>query len=676
MVVQVNDLIDYFDNRTIACGLVLDVDDRKLRVLSEAGKEISLSKSRVLISGKHPGFPHDKARDQQALSLQQISKHREELKGLINLQELWEVVSGEIREIEPNELAELCLGKDMGPDGPASLLRAIIDDKVFFKLRNAKIGVPLPDQVDQALKQREKERERAQFLADCADFLACFKDQVKPGLKSAPTGFIPLLEQAAMQGPDWVEMKVVKDLFARAGLPSQWDPFFVLVKMGAWDEDENLRLRVDQIPINFSDDAEKCALLAAKKPFDDHSSDMTTLHSITVDSPATLDIDDAISLVIDGDTIQLGVHITDVAHFVEAGSVLDLEVRQRAISLYLPDVTIPMIPRGLSEGAASLVAGRLRPCISVIARFNADFELEEFQIVPVVINVKERLTYEEIEERIRQGSPVEHLMFRLATALRRKRIDAGAIIFKDPELAVHVNEDKAIEVIVRDREASSQILVSEFMILANSLFASFLMDKGIPALFRTQPPPSERIETKEYYDPVESYRSKKYLAKGDIVTKAAPHATLGLDAYTTATSPLRRYADLVVQRQLRAGLGLPEKEWDENELEKLLGETSYRIDQASLMERERTRYFLLKYLTEKKHVDFEAIVLHRFPRFHLVYLSELAHRAVLRTPPGVNLNPYDRAKVRIEKVVPREDKLILSLVSLLPDCDHAHRAGL
>jgi len=674
MIVQVNDLIDYFDNRAIACGMVLGIDDRKLRVLSEAGKEISLSQSRVLMSGKHPGFPHDKARDQQALSLQRISKHREELKSLINLKELWEVVTGETKEIEPTELAELCLGRNMGPDGPASLIRAIIDDKIFFKLRNGKIGVPHPDQVDQALKQREKDRERTRFLADCAEFLACFRDQATPRLESAPEGLKPLLEQAAIQGPDWAEMKVVKELFARAGLPSQWDPFFVLVRMGIWDEDVNLRLRMDQVPTSFSGDAERAALAAAKKPFRDHSWDMTALHAVTVDSSATMDIDDALSLVVDGNKIRLGIHITDVAHFVEAGSMLDLEVRQRAISLYLPDLTIPMIPRSLSESSASLVVGEPRPCISVMARFNANFELEHFEVVPVVIRVKERLTYEEIDARVQQGSVTEHLMFRLAGALRQKRLEGGAIIFRDPELAVHVNEDKAIEVVVRDREASSQVLVSEFMILANSLFASFLMDRGIPALFRTQPAPSEKIEIKEYYDPVESYRSKKNLAKGDIVTKAAPHATLGLSAYTTATSPLRRYTDLVVQRQLRAGLGLPERELDERELEKLLSETCYRIDQAALMERERTRYFLLKYLADKKHADFEAIVLHRFPRFYLVYLKEFAHRAALRTPPGINLNPYDRAIVRIEKVVPREDKLILSLVSLLPECNHVGRS--
>ncbi len=676
MVIQQNDIIDYFDNKDIACGVVLDVDDRKLRVLSQIGKEISVSQARVLTSGKHPLFAQDKSRDEQIRSLQKISSHREELKNLINLEELWEVVSGETKEIDPNDLAELCMGRDTGPDGPASLLRAIIDDKIFFKLRNAKIGIPAPEQVDQALRQREKERERAEFLAHCAEFLADLKDPKQPCAISPPQGLLQLLKQAAMQGADWVEMKIVKDLFARAGLPSPWDPFTVLVKMGIWDEDENLGLHMNQVSIEFSDHAEKHARLAVKKPFHDHFYDTSALHTITVDSVATMDIDDAISLSIEGDKIVLGIHITDVAHFVERDSPLDLEIRQRAISLYLPDLTIPMIPKVLSEGAASLVSGRSRPCISVMASFSRDFQLQEFQIVPGVINVEERLTYDEIDDRIRKGSLKEERMFRLANALRQRRIGNGAIIFKDPELAVHVHEDKTIEVTVRDREASSQILVSEFMILANSLFASFLLEKGIPALFRTQPPPTEKIQIGEEYDPVESYRSKKNLVKGDIITKGAPHATLGLQAYTTATSPLRRYADLVVQRQLRAGLGLPESPLDERELDRILGEISFRMDQASLMERERTRYFLLKYLTQKKHVDFEATVLHRFPRFYLVYIKELAHRAVLRTPPGVNLNPHDRAVVRVEKVAPREDKLILSLVDLLPEYYQTSRAGL
>jgi exoribonuclease-2 len=146
-----------------------------------------------------------------------------------------------------------------------------------------------------------------------------------------------------------------------------------------------------------------------------------------------------------------------------------------------------------------------------------------------------------------------------------------------------------------------------------------------------------------------------------------PHSTLGLDAYATATSPLRRYPDLLLQRQVKSFLERGKPLLERCELEKILVETSYPLERAVSLERERQRYFLLKYLQQRKDEEFEAIVLQRFPKFHLVQITELVFNAPLSTPNSLSLNPYDQAIIRIEKVNPREDKLSLSLVKLLED---------
>jgi exoribonuclease-2 len=244
-------------------------------------------------------------------------------------------------------------------------------------------------------------------------------------------------------------------------------------------------------------------------------------------------------------------------------------------------------------------------------------------------------------------------------------VATGAIIFRDLELSVRVDKDGRIDFSVRDRENRSQILVSEMMILANSLFAHFLTQHNLPGIFRSQQPASEKIELGEQYDPVLSYRSRKVLAKGDMGPDPAPHSTLGLDCYTTATSPLRRYQDLLVQRQIKSFLETGKALLDRPELEGILLELSYPLERASVLERERTRYFLLKYLQAHRDENFEAVVLQRFPRFHLVQIVQFGLNAALMTPDSLILNPYDKVLVRIEKIRPREDKLSLSLVRLL-----------
>jgi exoribonuclease-2 len=666
MDIHKNDVIDYYDGRKISCGLVLDSDDRRLRILTDQGKEQKISPNRVLISGKHPNVPLGGSRDEQVRELKKISGHREELKNRIDLRELWEVVGAETGEIGSADLAELVFSGPPDPDGSASLLRAIFEDRLYFKIRPEGIEVPSPERVEQALAQREKERERQNFVAYSADFLARLKDSEAMDPASAPEGLIEMLEEAALYGRDWATMKPVKDIFSQAGLGPRWDPFRVLVILGVWMEDENVSLRAEKIPVDFSPDAEEEARKASLIPLPAALEDLSRHRLITIDSEFTRDVDDALSIDQEGGDIVIGIHITDVANFVAHDSKLDAEIRQRSTSIYLPDMTIPMIPQVLSEQAASLSVGEDRPALSVLVRMGQESSVKDFRIVRSKIKIAQRLSYEEADERIMDSNSDEAKMYGAACELRARRVASGALIFKDPELSVRIAENGKIEVSTRDRETPSQILVSEMMILANGLFAMFMKEHNVPGIYRVQPPPLEKVTLGEQHDPVLSYRCKKVLARGSLSTEPESHSTLGLDLYTTATSPLRRYPDLLVQRQVVSALETGKPLLQKDELERILDQISYRVDRAALVERERQRYFLLKYLMQMRRGDeFEAVVLQKFPRFHLVQILEFGINAALSTPNNLALNPYDRAIIRIEKISPREDKLSLGLVRLV-----------
>jgi exoribonuclease-2 len=660
-----NQVVDYYDSRKIGCGLILDTDDRRLRNLTEHAKESNISVSRILISTYDPDFPFSANRDQQVSRLKEISRQREELKNQINLRELWEVVGPETGSVGIEDLTELLFGRNQDMNSAPSLLRAIQDDRIYFKILPDRIEVPTPDRVQQALTQREKERERANFMAKSAEFLVGLKDGEGVRADSAPDGLIDMLEEAAGEGSEWVTLKPIREIFSRAGLPQGWDPFRVLVKLGIWSEDENITLRVEDVPVEFSPEAEAEALDNAKKIVSIPQRELLQEEVITIDAVSTRDVDDALSLHYEGDEAILGVHITDVAHFIDHDTLLDREIRRRATSIYLPESTIPMIPPVLSEKAASLEKGEIRPALSLLMRLGPDLKLRDYTIKESNIRVSQRLSYESVDGRILDSDSTEAALFRIAIAFRNERVAQGALIFKDPELSVHVTEDKEIGVSVRERESPSQVLVSELMIQANRLFAHFLEGRKIPAFFRSQPAPLEKITLGDEYDPVASYRAKRALARGDLNTEPGAHSTLGLAAYATATSPLRRYTDLIVQTQIKRVLKSDRPLLNREALESILEEISYPLERAALMERQRQRYFLLKYLEQRRHEEWEAIVLHRFPGFHLVQLTRFFLNAALHTPNNLVLAPYDRAIVQIEKINPRDDKLILSLVKLL-----------
>lgn len=662
MKIQQSDIIDFYDGRRIGCGLILDVNDRRVRLLTDQGKESTVSANRVLTAGKVPSFPVTGTRDEQVHRLKEIYRQREELKNTIQLGELWDVVGLETRKIEAEDLTELFFGGSPDLNHISSLLRAIFEDRVYFKIRPDGIEVPTPERVEQAFIQREKEVARTTLIADSAEVLARLRKGLRVSPEEVSRSFIRMLEEAALLGKEWITLKTVKEIFSEAGSPPDWDPFRVLVELGVWSEHENIRLRAEGIPVEFSPDALAAAEEAASQALFESGADLTGLHTVTIDAVTTRDVDDALSITREGEDFIVGIHITDAAHFVEQDSALDLEIRGRATSIYLPDMTIPMLPAVLSEEAASLTVSHQRPAVSVLLTCGPDLNVKHHTIMQSKVRIRERLSYEDADDRIGAPGSDEAMMSSIAAALRRKRVAGGATIFKDPEISVRVGEDDAIEVIRRDRESPSQILVSEMMILANSLFASFLKEKNVPGIFRSQPPPIEKIVLGDEYDPVLSYRARRAMSRGDLSTTPAHHDTLGVHAYTTATSPLRRYVDLVMQRQIKAILQGESPPVDKNGMEAILTEISFKLERATLMERERQRYFLLRHLEQRKGEQFQAVVLYQFPKFYLVQICELGLNAALSITGGMSLHPHDRVIIKIEKVYPREDKLSLTLV--------------
>jgi exoribonuclease-2 len=378
---------------------------------------------------------------------------------------------------------------------------------------------------------------------------------------------------------------------------------------------------------------------------------------MTIDGQSTLDFDDALSIEKVGDQYRLGIHIVDVGHFVRKGDAIDQEALSRGSSIYMPDQKISMLPAELSEGLCSLKAGALRPAISTMVNLSHSLEITGYEIIPSVINVKHQLTYYDVNLVADQNQDVMVLR-EIARKFRTRRLDAGAVQISLPEINVWLGEDGTITVNKINRESPGRMLVAELMILANWLSAKYLAENDMPAVFRTQPQPRERLYKGDGGTLYQNWMQRRFLSRFVLSHHADQHSGLGLDAYVTATSPIRKYFDLITQRQLRATLGL-EQPYTSEEIDRLIQLLEVPMSHVPRIQQGRHRYWLLKYLEQHTGDKEEAIVLKKQRNHYQILLSNYMIECDLPISGGFVLKPEDLIQVTIQNVRAREEQIVV-----------------
>ena len=269
--------------------------------------------------------------------------------------------------------------------------------------------------------------------------------------------------------------------------------------------------------------------------------DLTYLDAFAIDDEGSKDPDDALSW----HDNRLWVHVADVAALAPPDSDVDLEARARGCNLYLPEGTVPMLPPAATH-TLGLGLHETSPALSFGLEVNADGGVVKTEIVPSWVRVT-RLTYGEVEARLEE-SPFKELM-RLAELSQARRRAQDAVFIELPELKVQVeNGHVSLQPLA---PLKSRDLVAEAMLRAGEAAAQFALAHNIPLPFTTQAAP----EAPQAVGGLAGMFALRRTLKRSVQTgEPSPHAGLGLAAYARATSPLRRYLDLVVHQQLRAYL--------------------------------------------------------------------------------------------------------------------------
>jgi exoribonuclease-2 len=660
-------VVEFFADKKLTIGVCLEAKGERYLVLTEGDREINLPESRFLHVAPH-ALNVQRGRDQLIQSLNEIATRRDELRTRIDLAEVWELIWAEPEAYDCAFLAGLVFGEEVSPDHTAAMYRACWDDTIHFSRKGDTFAPNPPETVEQLLHQKVRKEERERELTASAAFIkAIWEGEVPtPEAFAAHEPWIEILKEYALHDVEAPRYRLARDLLNRAELSGADAAFRLLVRLGVWAEDENLLLLRLGVPMAFRpevlDEAEHVArgATAGLTVGGGHRRDLTHLHAISIDSELTQDIDDALSCELADGLIFLGIHIADPASVILRDTLLDHEARARATSIYFPEGKIPMLPPLLSEEALSLVANRPRPAMSVLVTLTPEGEVVDFQITPSLIRVAERLSYDDADARIGHDLRLTHC-FELAKCLRQWRFENGAIALPIPQVDLFVDRDGQIIVHTVDREAPSQVLVSELMILANSLVGQFCAQRHIPLVFRGQAAPRETFPTTFSYDPVLHYRQQRAMNPARTSLEPTRHSSLGVDVYTTFSSPLRRYVDLLSHRQLHTYLERGEPVYNEEQLRAIMAEVETAVSRASMVEHDRRRYWLLRYLGSRQGEILGAVVLDRFPRNYLLVLPDVMQEVDLPVG-GKELAPGDRIDVRIETVQPRMGTLKVSLV--------------
>lgn len=666
-------VVALWEHDAIAFGVIVAEEKQRVVLVTADGREERVSPSRLvsaLSSGAIPARTPEGRREaaSRATSMAASVLRRSES---VDVATLWELTKDEGVALDEAALAQLALAED---DAPACLATqmALSRDGVRFVRKTSGWQPRDEGAVREILTEREQVARRAEekSAAFAALTAAARGEAFAPSGSASERRILAALEALAVYDFEATEkdrilaQEVLAATGARGDRPAE-AAFRLLRRTGRFQsDDENLPIVRFGLRTDFPDDAARAAVQAAAAGFDRAGRrDLTDRVMVTIDDPKTLEVDDALSVVDRGSgLVEVGIHIADPCAFVPAGGPVDAEARTRGTTYYFPERKLLMIPSVLSESAASLIAGLERPALSFLVMVDGSGRVMATEIVRSIIKVAARLDYDTVDATLRAGEgPFASVLAELdAVASRREalRRAKGAIALRAPETEIRVEASGSMTLSRRDPDTSSQKLVSEAMVLAGEVAAAWLDAKRVPAIYRRQSAPDGRLPDADPSQPpaVHIRAVRRQLKRGEAGVHPGAHHALGLSAYAQVSSPLRRYQDLAMHRQIVAVLEGHAPAYDATEMLAILAATERAEIEGRRAERAMDRYWMLRFLGLATGRTVTGVVVDVVPRPIVVLDETLLETTV---PALVGSAVGDRVRLTIERVNPRADLLVL-----------------
>ena len=635
-------LVEYLDDGRLRAALAAREQNDQVVVIDASGNERKIARDLILV--RHPD--RRAARENLKAALLTLNQEHQRLATEVDLNLLWEIVHEDERARSATTLAETFFGHATSLE-VGVILEALLADRLYFVRRHMEFVARDPDQVERLRTQYEKIHLRSESGKQTRRLLsALLEDGPLPPRAEVETVITELgryLENPFGRSRDTTAML---ETVAGELTPAE-AAYEILERMNAAPPGPRFAL-IGGLRMNFSPTVENEAAAAKPPPRIVTESPW----AITIDDEDTVEVDDAIACeAIAGGGCRIRVHIALVADFVPIGSALDIEAANRGTTVYLPETTVRMLPDRLATDAASLTAASDHNVLTTAVELSPTGELIKYAIAPERIRIGARLSYDEADRILAGDTAAANpstvvLLERLRVAtkqLRERRQAAGARLFQRREAKVTVNGD-AIAIKIIDNNSPSRELVAECMVLSNHITARIAADRGVPMIYRVQT-----------NSPEDAFAHRARLS-----LYPEFHSGVGLDCYLQASSPIRRYVDLVAQRQIISILNDSSAAiYGRDELMAVLAAAETTEVEARELERRAKRYWTLTFLQRIGLAHpFAATILRDGASAEI---EEYAIRGALRGAP--NLPTGTRIMVDVVQVEPIRGWLTLNYLN-------------
>ena len=541
---------------------------------------------------------------------------------------------------------------------PGDFNTALHGDTVRVSIKDDKKGKRLQGVISEVLRRKQTEFMGKMEVNDARPSHSGGDDLAGPGFgffiaetdKPMPDIYIPKQNFNGAKNNDRVVVRLLE--WEKDGKRPVGEVVSIM------DEEDSNDLAMKEIllengfPLEFGDDAlEEAARIPDQISTEElrKRKDVRDILTFTIDPIDAKDFDDALSFrALKNGNYEIGVHIADVAHYVQEDTALDKVAYEKATSVYLPDRVNPMLPENISNVLCSLRPHEDSLTFSAIFQISPKGQVKQHWLGKTVIHSDHRFTYEEVQEIIetKEGLYSEEILIlnHLAQRFRKQRFKNGAINFSSQEVRFKLDENKKpIGIIIKESKEAHQ-LIEEFMLLANRTVASDLSkihakSKPIPFPYRVHDNPDEeklipfvafarkfghKFDTSSPEAIASSFNQMlidvhgkpeqhvleqlgiRTMAKAKYATENIGHYGLGFENYCHFTSPIRRYPDVLVHRALHR---IIEKELRvDKKMEEKCKHCSERERAAMEAERSANKYKQVEYMQNFLGEEFEGVI--------------------------------------------------------------------